>query len=106
MHHSIDGRFAIRQGAWKLELCPGSGGWSSPKDAAAVSIGLPSSQLYDLSADIAETQNIQADRPEVVQRLTSILESYIANGRSTPGPEQSNDVEILIRRPEREKRRK
>ncbi len=106
VHHSIDGRFAIRQGAWKLELCPGSGGWSSPKDAAAVSIGLPSSQLYDLSADIAETQNIQADRPEVVQRLTSILESYIANGRSTPGPEQSNDVEILIRRPEREKRRK
>src|SRR5262249_27302358 len=31
VHHSIDGSFAIRQGKWKLELCPGSGGWSRPR---------------------------------------------------------------------------
>ena len=27
VHHSIDGKFAIRQGKWKLEFCLGSGGW-------------------------------------------------------------------------------
>jgi arylsulfatase A len=34
-HHSIFGFFAIRQGKWKLEFCPGSGGWSSPQDGPA-----------------------------------------------------------------------
>ncbi|OYV04906.1 MAG: hypothetical protein CFE26_14385, partial [Verrucomicrobiales bacterium VVV1] len=33
VHHSINGSFAIRQGNWKLELCPGSGGWSAPSQA-------------------------------------------------------------------------
>src|SRR4029450_4798647 len=28
VHHSINGRFAIREGKWKLCLSPGSGGWS------------------------------------------------------------------------------
>jgi len=32
VHHSISGRFAIRQGDWKLILWPGSGGWSYPRD--------------------------------------------------------------------------
>ena len=31
VHHSIEGKFSIRQGRWKLELCPGSGGWGRPK---------------------------------------------------------------------------
>ena len=35
IHHSINGSFAIRRGKWKLALCPGSGGWSAPKPAAA-----------------------------------------------------------------------
>jgi arylsulfatase A len=29
--HSINGSFAIQQGSWKLELCPGSGGWGDPR---------------------------------------------------------------------------
>ena len=34
VHHSVDGSFAIREGRWKLILCPGSGGWSlSPSRA-------------------------------------------------------------------------
>ena len=28
IHQSIDGSLSIRKGKWKLELCPGSGGWS------------------------------------------------------------------------------
>ena len=30
VHHSVNGSFSIRQGRWKLEFCPGSGGWSFP----------------------------------------------------------------------------
>ena len=96
VHHSIDGIFSIRQGEWKLELCSGSGGWGSPKDADASKQGLPSVQLYNLHIDVAESKNVHAENPDVVDRLTKLLEQYVANGRSTPGPKQSNDVEVNI----------
>ena len=63
VHHSIHGMFSIREGSWKLEFCPGSGGWAAPLDAAARQGGLPEIQLYDLSRDPAETKNIQAENP-------------------------------------------
>ena len=53
-------------------------------------------QLYDLNTDIAETKNLSAEHPEIVTRLTKQLEDSIANGRSTPGAKQANDVEIII----------
>lgn len=96
VYHSIDGRFAIRQGQWKLELCPGSGGWSGPKDPAATRQGLPPVQLYDVTADIGETRNLQAEHPEIVERLTRLLEKYVAEARSTPGPALQNDVPVDI----------
>ncbi|MHB8902092.1 MAG: sulfatase-like hydrolase/transferase, partial [Thermoguttaceae bacterium] len=96
VHHSINGRFSIRQGRWKLELCPGSGGWSDPRDPQAAKQGLPSVQLYDLQADPAEQKNIQAGHPEVVERLTALLERYVAEGRSTPGDPQKNSVPVDI----------
>ena len=34
VHHSANGSFSIRQGKWKLELCPGSGGWSPTRSPA------------------------------------------------------------------------
>ena len=34
VHHSIGGRFSIRQGPWKLELCAGSGGSVVGREAA------------------------------------------------------------------------
>jgi len=102
VHHSISGRFAIRQGKWKLELCPGSGGWGSPTDAAALNQGLPPIQLYDMTEDIGERRNQRAEQPEVVQRLTALLEKYAAQGRSTPGAPQRNDVPVSIRKRERQ----
>lgn len=95
-HHSINGSFAIRQGSWKLELCPGSGGWGKPGDAEAMKQGMPGVQLYDLSADFAETKNVQAEHPEIVARMTKVLEQKIANGRSTPGVRQSSDARIVL----------
>jgi arylsulfatase A len=101
VHHSIDGRFAIRAGDWKLALCPGSGGWAAPKDADAAQAGLPDVQLYDLVQDIGETRNLAREKPEVVAQLTRLLERYVAEGRSTPGPKQPNDVAIKLIQPDR-----
>jgi arylsulfatase A len=99
VHHSIDGAFAIRQGEWKLALCPGSGGWSAPRDPAARKQGLPETQLYRIGAgDIAETKNVAAENPDVVERLTKLLERYVSEGRSTPGDPQRNAVAVKIRK--------
>jgi arylsulfatase A len=35
IHHSIAGKFAIRDGKWKLVLGPGSGGWTQPDPVAS-----------------------------------------------------------------------
>ncbi len=92
VHHSIDGSFSIRKGSWKLELCPGSGGWSLP-NRKALKEGLPEIQLYDLSNDIEERINVASLHPEVVEELSQLLEKYIREGRSTPGPPRENDME-------------
>lgn len=89
VHHSIDGSFAIRRGRWKLEMCPGSGGWSYPQPGKECE-GLPPIQLYDLEADISERRNCQADHPAVVEELQELLTRYVQTGRSTPGAPQAN----------------
>ena len=88
--HSINGSFGIRQGRWKLELCPDSGGWSFPRPGRDKTDGLPRFQLYDLETDPAEKANVVADHPDVVQRLGRLMRAYVVNGRSTPGPPQQN----------------
>jgi len=89
VHHSIDGSFSIRKGHWKLELCPGSGGWSYPKVGEEPD-GTPPIQLYDLNADISERANVQDQHPEIVSELRDLLTAYVKNGRSTPGAPQPN----------------
>jgi hypothetical protein len=92
VHLSEDGSFAIRQGKWKLILCPGSGGWSlSPERALRDS--LPMVQLYDLSNDIGEENNVGNRYPEIVYQLTNLLNKYVEQGRSTPGLPQKNTGE-------------
>jgi arylsulfatase A len=97
VHHSINGSFAIRQANWKLELCPDSGGWSAPKPNTKAAKDLPPVQLYDLTSDIGETKNVQADHPEIVARLTELLKKYVADGRSTPGAPQQNTTPVSLR---------
>ena len=96
VNHSINGRFGIRKGKWKLELCPASGGWGTPNDAAAVKDGSPTIQLYNIKNDIAEKLNESAKNQKVVKKLTSLLEKYVADGRSTKGEALKNDVEVDI----------
>ena len=95
-HSGGNGRFAIRQGNWKLELCPGSGGWGQPGDDAALKAGLPSIQLYNMQDDIGEKLNIEGNNSEVVTNLVKLLEKFVADGRSTAGPRLTNDVPVDI----------
>jgi arylsulfatase A-like enzyme len=74
---SFDGRYAIREGNWKLVLSKGSGGWSEaggPDD--------PDIQLYDLEKDLREQQNLYLDNPEVVKNLKEKLEMFRKERRS------------------------
>jgi len=96
VHHSVNGSFSIRQGKWKLEFCPGSGGWSYPRPEEARKLGLPEFQLYDLSKDIGEQNNVMDKHPEVVDRLTELMTKYVNEGRSTPGQSQKNDRPVSI----------
>lgn len=92
VHHSINGSFAIRQGPWKLIMCPGSGGWSAPRPADKEVIDtLPKVQLYHLGDDPGERHNLQAEHPAKVREMKSLLIKYITDGRSTPGIVQKDD---------------
>ncbi len=91
VHHSINGAFAIRQNQWKLELCKGSGGWSKG------GITDEPAQLYDMNKDVGEQKNEYNEHPEIVSQLTKLLEKYVTDGRSTPGPTQKNDVPLQVR---------
>jgi len=91
VHHSINGSFALRKGDWKVCFCPGSGGWSDPKPNSKAAKELPNVQLYNLSTDIGEKNNLQSEHPEIVKEFKEELMSVIDNGRSTKGVKQAND---------------
>ncbi|WP_162340535.1 sulfatase family protein [Cyclobacterium salsum] len=91
---SITGLPGLRQGNWKYIAGPGSGGWTPGESELPV-------QLYDLAADPSETQNLASQEPDRVKQMEDLLEKLITEGRSTPGPTQENDVEV-IRYPEKQ----
>ena len=84
---SINGVPGVRQGAWKLILAPGSGGWSKGRGTQPI-------QLYNLAGDIGETRNLAAEQPERIARMKALYEEIITNGRSRPGATQKNDVAV------------
>ena len=91
VHHSINGSFALRKENWKLVLCPGSGGWSSPRPNDAFKQKLPLIQLFDLNSDPGETKNLYKSNPEKVKELYTLLKKYVEDGRSTAGGAQKNE---------------
>ena len=72
IHHSLDGKFAIRKSKWKFIPSRGSGGFTEPKDYKP-SEDEPAGQLYDLLSDIGEQKNLYLDFPEVVADLEAEL---------------------------------
>jgi arylsulfatase A len=79
VHHSSQGRFAVRQGKWKLVM----------EDSRRAK-----RELYNLSSDPGETKNVIAENLAISRRLTAKLTSMIRNGRSSPGPAQKNDTPL------------
>jgi arylsulfatase A len=59
-----------------------------------------------MTADLAERKNLQVEHPEVVARLTRLLEQYVSRGRSTPGLPHKNDAQIDIWKKEKAARQK
>ncbi len=91
VHHSINGSFAYRKGDYKVNFCPGSGGWSYPKPNSEGIDELPPVQLYNMKSDIAEEHNLEGEYPEIVEEFRTELAQIVENGRSTKGEVQKND---------------
>lgn len=79
VHHSLSGAFAVREGPWKLILHRGSGGFSAPR-AIDPAPGEPTGQLYHLEKDPREEHNLWAEKPDVVDRLRTLLEKIRTSG--------------------------
>ncbi|MEM7144222.1 MAG: arylsulfatase [Verrucomicrobiota bacterium] len=75
--HQAPAGLALRQGPWKL-----------------ISLRNGTRELYNLESDQSETQDVYESQPEVAQRLTTLLDQTIQNGRSNPGPPQPNDFDF------------
>ena len=78
---SNDGMFTIREGDWKLELGLGSGGFSAPRHINPQPGG-EQGQLYHLADDPGETNNLWNKHPEIVARLTNLLDAYKQAGHT------------------------
>jgi len=111
--------WVVRDGNWKLCLCPGSGvpaasepavgndpmpdiAWRKAlsqfkgKPTESDLLKYPFVQLFDLSSDPHEDINLAADHPDRVARMVALLTEQIEAGRSTPGPALANDSPIKI----------
>ncbi len=87
--HSNMGEFAYRDGPWKLVFKMSGRNLQQSRGKATVA------ELYNLRDDIAETINLAARHPEVVERLTAALTKVIDQGasRQLPG-NTSNDTMV------------
>lgn len=63
IHHSAKGRFAIRDGRWKL--IDDDSGW----------------QLFDLQRDLGETTNVASMHPDQVTKLSALMKDLIEQPR-------------------------
>ena len=80
VHHGVNGRFAVRDGKWKLVM-------GSAKN--------PACELYDLTTlttDPSESNDVLANHPEIAKRLEESLTRIVVEGRSTPGERAANDT--------------
>jgi len=68
-YYRMDQLQAVRSGRWKLHLPYKPKRRNQPKDTTNAPL-----KLYDLEADIGETNNIAADHPDVVRRLLGLAE--------------------------------
>jgi arylsulfatase A-like enzyme len=87
VHHSCNGKFAIRQGEWVFIDAPTGDDNKEPdwlkKERGYEPHNQPG-ELYNLSQDMSERRNLYAEHPDKVRALKALLEKYKAEGRSAP----------------------
>ncbi len=111
--------FVVRDGNWKLCLCPGSGtpagsetsagndptpehAWRNALDqhqgklSSSDLLTSPFVQLFDLAQDPHEDNNLADAHPSRVDKMVALLSEQIEAGRSTPGPRIRNDNNVKI----------
>lgn len=100
VHHSAQGKFAIRRGDWVLILAPtgddnarkGEPDWFR-KDRGYAPHTEPG-ELFHLATDPAQKTNLYGKEAAKVKELAALMERYVTDGRSTPGAKQTNDVDV------------
>lgn len=90
--HSASGEFAIREGSWKLIFAH-----RTSKKTENDGSDLCNVQLYNLENDISETTDLSEKYPNIVERMTALLEKHVKEGRSTSGAIQKNDTQVLFK---------
>ncbi|HIA18481.1 MAG TPA: arylsulfatase [Planctomycetaceae bacterium] len=76
IHHSIQGRYAIRSGEWKLVMETRKTG----------------RELYNLASDPRESKNVLEQHPEIARELTEKITAIVNRGRTTTGPVVKNNT--------------
>lgn len=104
VHHSAQGKFAIRKGDWVLIDAPSgddNGARGEPqwlKEERGYVPHAHDGELYNVREDISQRNNLYVEKPAVVSELKALLERYKKEGRSTPGAPQQNDVDLQPRK--------
>ena len=88
VNHSNFGEFAYRHRSWKLVYKLGGRNLEASRGKPTIA------ELYDLSGDVAEQNDLAETKPAVVRRLSNQLTKLINNGASRPGQSGSNDCEV------------
>lgn len=79
VYHSSAGMFGLRKGEWKYIRGLGSGGFTKPTHPKPEANG-PTGQLYRISTDPLEQQNLYLEYPDVVREMSEKLDSIIVEG--------------------------
>ena len=81
VYHGYQGRFAIRQGPWKLMPQRGDEKLGGVRQAEP---GETPGELYNLDEDSLEKNNVYDQHPEIVKHLTELLQKYKEQDYSRP----------------------
>ena len=76
IHHSMQGRYAVRSANWKLVMETKKMG----------------RELYNLASDPRESNNVLKQHPEIASELTKKITTIVNRGRTTAGPVVKNDT--------------
>ncbi len=87
VHHSINNQYALRQGDWVFIDANATHGPAEPdwwRERHGITKTDHPGELYNLSTDLREKQNLYAEHPERVKTMRALLEQYKRDGRSVP----------------------